>query len=229
MVAGFETMVDHKRAHAARAFRPFLLAYLTSLVASAKVTPLQRWNLTYSPGLNAPGTTREVRVPSTVYGGLVAAGAFETPFYGRNLELVNASEFDAPVVFSATLAQSMFADVRVAVLELDGINYRARVDVDGVALQAGHAGGTNTTLLVGTYRSFRLPIPRHIWDGKSSVTLRVVVERPVDMWKPGSNSTDLAISFIDWNPEAPDSSMGIWRPARLVTYPYETGMQGVMS
>ncbi|ETO15196.1 glycosyl hydrolase [Reticulomyxa filosa] len=31
----------------------------------------------------------------------------------------------------------------------------------------------------------------------------------------GSNTTDLAISFIDWNPYAPDSSMGLWQEVEL--------------
>ena len=31
-------------------------------------------------------------------------------------------------------------------------------------------------------------------------------------------STDLALSFIDWNPYAPDSSMGIWQKVELQVF-----------
>ena len=40
------------------------------------------------------------------------------------------------------------------------------------------------------------------------------IKRPYNQWggKDYSNQTDLAISFVDWNPEAPDSNMGVWQP-----------------
>jgi exo-1,4-beta-D-glucosaminidase len=43
------------------------------------------------------------------------------------------------------------------------------------------------------------------------------ISRPHNQWggKAYENDTDLAISFVDWNPEAPDSNMGIWQPVDI--------------
>ena len=43
------------------------------------------------------------------------------------------------------------------------------------------------------------------------------ISRPHNQWGGSQyqNETDLAISFVDWNPEAPDSNMGIWQPVDI--------------
>ena len=42
---------------------------------------------------------------------------------------------------------------------------------------------------------------------------------PNDAWRPGSRSLDLAVSFLDWAPNPPDRSAGLWMPARIAWAP----------
>ena len=179
------------------------------------VVPLERWVVTPAAGASSPPW--EVTVPCTVFGGLLAAGAFEDPFFGLNLDSISSGQFNQPWNYTTTVDANTVSRLRsnqsAVVLQLDGINYRASVYANGQQLQSRDGG---QTLLEGAFRHFELDIPQSALWADSKLKLEVVVSPPHDSWKPGSNSTDLSISFIDWNPPPPDASMGLWRPARIV-------------
>ena len=175
-------------------------------------------------------------VPTTVFAAAASAAPawFPNPLYGVNLQAINPATFVGPAqvpwTFSTTVPAEPVARASLALLELDGISYRARAFADGVALSTLEDGAAE---MVGVFRSFRLVVPSGVAAAALSeaeaagqdasaanITLEVSVWPAVDEWRPpGNNSTDLAISFIDWNPPPPDASTGLWRPARLLTWP----------
>ena len=144
----------------------------------------------------------------------VLAGDGDALFYEDRLKGVDTAQFDEPWWFRASFALAPAA-VRAAgrvLLHVRGINYRADVWVDGVRV-------ADAAAVVGTFRAFTLdvtaPVRAHAAtaaaDAPHTVAFRVA--RPHNQWGSHKlNETDLAISFVDWNPEAPDSSMGVWQP-----------------
>jgi exo-1,4-beta-D-glucosaminidase len=71
--------------------------------------------------------------------------------------------------------------------------------------------------VVGTFRTFDIDISSVATVGLNAVAVQIT--RPFDRALPSANQdTDLAISFVDWSPEAPDGNMGLWRPVFLDQY-----------
>ena len=83
-------------------------------------------------------------------------------------------------------------------LRFDGINYRAKVWLNGEPLGEE---------LVGAYRVFELDVTdRVVRDGDNDLVVELTAPTPCD----------LAITWVDWNPSPPDKNMGIWRDVWLV-------------
>ena len=95
-----------------------------------------------------------------------------------------------------------------------GLNYRANVWLDGVLI------GSQSDI-VGTFRYFDFDVSSLLGSASSTPhVLAVECFRPVDAaFPPGNNSTDLAISFVDWAPPPPDMNMGLWRSVEVSTFP----------
>jgi exo-1,4-beta-D-glucosaminidase len=84
-------------------------------------------------------------------------------------------------------------------LEFDGINYRANIWLNGTKIaDAGR--------IFGAFRQFRLDVTEKVHNGGANA---LAVE--VFPAEPGA----LTLGFVDWNPKAPDSNLGIWRPVRV--------------
>ena len=143
----------------------------------------------------------------------VLAGDGDALFHEDRLKGVDTAQFDEPWWFRASVALAPAA-VRAAgrvLLHVRGVNYRADVWVDGVRVAAADA-------VVGTFRAFTLDVTAavraHSDGAPHTVAFRVA--RPHNQWGSHKlNETDLAISFVDWNPEAPDSNMGVWQPVDI--------------
>ena len=155
------------------------------------------------------------RLPATVLAVLVAHGVYPDPFVGMNfLELPGKgpahqnfsnhpmpddSPFRVPWWFRTEFPHR--ADVSVAPhtwLELDGINYRANLFVNGALVR-------DAAELVGAYRAFDLLLDDYLVPGDNRLALQVFPPNP----------DDLALTWVDWNPSPPDKNLGLWRGARL--------------
>jgi exo-1,4-beta-D-glucosaminidase len=86
-------------------------------------------------------------------------------------------------------------------LNFGGINYRANIWLNGK--QIAKAEDT-----AGAWRTYEFNITDTALPGKSNA-LAVQVFSPTD--------TDLAITFVDWNPAPPDKNMGLFRSVDIST------------
>lgn len=169
--------------------------------------PLTAWKL-FSTA--ATGTVYDVRVPCTVVGCLVEAGAFDfDPFYGKNIFKIDKARFAVPWTFTTTFDAPAGATATGAktILYLHGVNYRGNLTLNGVVV-------ADSSVLVGALRRFEFDVTPHL--RATGNTLTVTLQRPHDdphNWR--NNGTDLSVSFDDWNPHPPDLSMGLWRPVGL--------------
>jgi exo-1,4-beta-D-glucosaminidase len=162
-----------------------------------------------------PASWYPAQLPATVLAVLVAHGVYPDPFVGDNFlklpgrgpahqnfsnhPMPDDSPFRVPWWFCTQLEhQSTARDALHAWLELDGLNYRANLFVNGQLV-------ADSSRLVGAYRSFDLLLDDYLVRGKNQLALQVFPPNP----------DDLAITWVDWNPSPPDKSMGLWRPARL--------------
>ncbi|MGQ9673472.1 MAG: glycoside hydrolase family 2 protein [Candidatus Aminicenantales bacterium] len=137
-------------------------------------------------------------VPSTVLAALVRNGEVIDPFFGKNLELISAERFRGPWWYRKEFELPKLKDFSFVRLRFNGINYRANVWLNGrkIASQEGMAGA---------FRVFEVDISEVAQPGKNFLA--------VEVFPPQRG--DLTIGFVDWNPEPPDRSMGIWRPVTV--------------
>jgi len=147
------------------------------------------------PGFVTTGWTRAT-LPTTVLGALVKSGEIRDPYFGRNLEAIPVARFRVPWWYRT--------EIRVdepstsSRLVFHGINYSAEVWLNGERV----AGREQLT---GAFRRFDLDVTTRLKRGANA--LAVLVYPP----QPG----DFTVGFVDWNPEPPDHSMGLWRDVEL--------------
>ena len=136
-----------------------------------------------------------ITVPTTVFAGLVANHAYPDPYIGDNLStppsLADGSwwyrtEFTLPADFAG----------RSAWLDLDGINYKANVWLNGKQIASADD-------VVGTFTAYE-------WDVTSAMKNGEPNALAIEIFPPDL-SNDLALTWLDWNPSPPDRDMGIWR------------------
>jgi exo-1,4-beta-D-glucosaminidase len=161
----------------------------------------------------AAGDWYTAELPATVLSVLVAHGVYPDPYVADNFLLLpgrgpdhqnfsnhpmpDDSPFRASWWFRTEL-ESLPGDAPHRWLELDGLNYRANLFVNGRLV-------TDSQQLVGAYRGFELLLDEHLLSGKNRLALQVFPPNP----------DDLAITWVDWNPSPPDKNLGLWRNARL--------------
>jgi exo-1,4-beta-D-glucosaminidase len=183
------------------------------------------WRMASSVELGADGAVlsslaydprgwRTVELPATVLGALVESGEIRDPFFGRNLaEIPGQGPFaqnfsnhpmpaDSPFCVSWWYRREFGVPRemdRSLSLQLDGINYRANVWLNGKRI-------ADASQVVGAYRTFELDVTEHLRrEGKNVLCVEVFPPKPCD----------LAITWVDWNPSPPDKNMGIWRDVWL--------------
>jgi exo-1,4-beta-D-glucosaminidase len=138
------------------------------------------------------------------------------PFYGKNLDLINESDFFVPRVWTTSFtlpASNTSSSESVAILQFEGLNYKSELTINGVLV-------ANDTFLIGAFRRYELDISAYIRGGVTSGALNTLSVRVTSEthspseWR--SFNADLSINFQDWNPHPKDLSMGIYRAARIV-------------
>ena len=155
-------------------------------------------------------------VPATVLAALVANKVYPDPYFGMNLRAIPGTSYPIGRNFSA-LAMPDDSPFRVpwwyrtefnltggaaashVALHFDGLNYRANIWLNG--RQIGRA-----TDVVGTYRLFEIDITTEVRRAGPNVLA-------VEIFPP--EPSDLAWTWVDWNPAPPDKNMGLWRPVSV--------------
>ena len=184
-----------------------------AIESSAKVTAAGE--ALSQPGASTSGWHR-ASVPTTVVSALVTDGTYPDPNVATNLRTIpgtsypvgqNFSNLDMPADspfavpwwFRTEVTLPATAVSRVLWLRLDGVNYRFDAWLNGKRIAA--AADT-----AGAFRVHEIDVTGVAKSGKNA--LAVLVYPP--------HASDLAITFVDWNPMPPDKVMGLWRPVALV-------------
>ncbi len=149
------------------------------------------------PGYNVSGWF-PASVPGTVLAALVAGGRYEDPYIGMNLRKIPEEPFRSPWWYRTEFVLSETEAGKAVLLEFDGINYAADVWLNGRRVPSADEAR-------GAFRRFQYDVTRLAAAGENALAVQVVPPRP----------GDFTVGFVDWNPPAPDRSMGIFRRVRL--------------
>ena len=186
-----------------------------TLQSSAKV---EAKGETISTPAFAPTGWHEATVPTTVVAALVRDKTLPDPFFATNLRQFPgvtypiggnfsniAMQTDSPYAVSWWYRKQFAAPAAYAGktvwLNFKGINYRANVWLNGKQI-------ANSDSIAGAWRTYEFNVTDAVKPGDENV-LAVQVFAPTE--------SDLAITFVDWNPAPPDKNMGLWREVYLTT------------
>ncbi|HEV2444712.1 MAG TPA: beta galactosidase jelly roll domain-containing protein, partial [Candidatus Sulfopaludibacter sp.] len=205
------------------------LLVLAAVVSAGDRTPLrQGWSIQSSADVADGGamlstaayTPRNwygATLPSTVLSALNAR-VYLDPYVGMNLRSIAGTTYpigfnfsNAPMPPDSPFRHSWWYRTQFDLpasdrgktvwLGFDGINFRMNVWLNGRQVaSADHAAGA--------WRLFEFDITEMAKPGERN-TLAIEVFPP--------QPHDLAITFVDWNPQPPDKDMGIWRDVYLST------------
>jgi exo-1,4-beta-D-glucosaminidase len=189
-----------------------IAAVATVSFADVNVVPLTEWLATPSivpknirPGFGPP--PYPYTAPNTIIGSLVSAGAFSfDPLKKMNFGLLDDPAFNASWSVSTNVTMGSFSK---AIIRIDGINYKGSLIVNGAVV-------ADESSLIGTFRRFEFDVSSFLNVGLNTITISFTPPQDHSLtpsWN--NNSTDLAITFVDWNPEPADHMMGLWRPVEL--------------
>ena len=154
-------------------------------------------------------------VPTTVVSALVADGTYPDPYFGTNLRAIPGTSYKPGTNFSN---EPMPADSPFAVpwwyrteftvppetagrtlwLHLGGVNFRFDAWLNGKKV-------ADAAKTAGAFRTHEIDVTGVARPGGNALAVLVVAPRP----------TDLAITFVDWNPMPPDKVMGLYRPVTV--------------
>jgi exo-1,4-beta-D-glucosaminidase len=207
-----------------------LLAQAPSKSASATSIALNDgWNLQSSAKVTEGGDVIStakyvpkgwytVSVPTTVVAAMVKQKVYPDPGFGMNLRSYPGMDYPIGGNFSNIPMQpdSPFAvawwyrkGIEIPAsfkgksmwLHFGGINYRANIWLNGKQIAKSED-------VAGAWRTYDFNITDAARPGAENV-LAVQVFAPTE--------TDLAITFVDWNPAPPDKNMGLWRGVELTS------------
>lgn len=139
----------------------------------------------------------DINIPSTVLSGLMQNGLYSDIYYSNNIDTVSADQFSSSWWYVKDFAISDWNENEYYSLNFEGINYQANIWVNG-----NKVAGIDE--VEGPFRIFDLDITEYA-QANNRVAVEVVPPAP----------TSLTIGFVDWNPEAPDRNMGLWRGVKL--------------
>lgn len=140
----------------------------------------------------------EAIVPGTVLGSMATTGVIEDPYFGINMQSVDANQFKQPWWFRTTFDIQADDLDKIISLRFNGINYRADLWVNGKKI----AGKEE---FADTYRMFTFHISDAVIQGKNTLALK--------MWPYADG--EYSIGFVDWNPHPQDRNLGIFREVFL--------------
>jgi exo-1,4-beta-D-glucosaminidase len=165
-----------------------------------------------------PKGWHQATVPTTVVAALVKDKTLPDPFLGMNLRQFPGVTYpiggnfsniamspDSPYAASwwyrkAFLVPAVYKGKTIW-LNFKGINYRANIWLNGKQIATSND-------VAGAWRTYEFNITDAVKLGAENV-LAVQAFAPTE--------SDLAITFVDWNPAPPDKNMGLWREVYLTT------------
>jgi exo-1,4-beta-D-glucosaminidase len=197
------------------------------LHAAEEITLKEGWTVQSSGKVTAGGekvsesgfdTTGwfKTATPKTVFAILVENGVYQDPYFGMNLRSVPGIEYPiggqyanidmpanspylVPWWYRKEFELPKHFQGRTVWMGFHGINYRAEIWINGKKV-------AGTDEVVGAFRRYEFEVTQYIHEtGKNVVAVSVTAP------KPG----ELGITFVDWNPMAPDKEMGLWQEVVL--------------
>jgi exo-1,4-beta-D-glucosaminidase len=197
--------------------------------ADSKLPLAEGWTLQSSSKIEATGEAiskpnfeprnwYQVTVPTTVVAALVKNKTLPDPFFGMNLRQfpgvtypIGANFSNIPMQPDSPYAASWWYRKTFTLpapdkgktiwLNFRGINYRANIWLNGKQI-------AKSDDVAGAWRTYEFNITDAAKPGAENV-LAVQTFAPTE--------TDLAITFVDWNPAPPDKNMGLWREVYIAT------------
>ena len=185
-----------------------------ALQSSAKV---EEKGETISTAVFHPNQWLAATVPTTVVAAQVKSGLFPDPFFGMNLRQypgvgypVGFNFSNIPMPPDSPYANSWWYRKEFALpeefagktvwLNFRGINYRANIYLNGRQI----AGSKD---VAGAWRTYEFDVTSAVKAGSNVLAVQV--------WAP--TESNLAITFVDWNPSPPDKNMGLWSDVYLTS------------
>ena len=191
---------------------------------------LREWQLQTSLKVEAKGeaistanyatakTWYAVQVPTTVTAALVKHKVYPDPNFGMNLRSFPGVSYPPGFNFSnmemepdSPFAVSWWYRTEFTLpatdsgktiwLNFGGLNYRANIWMNGKQI-------ANSDNVAGAWRTWE-------FDVTATAKAGAVNTLAVQVWAPKRD--DLAITFVDWNPNPPDKNMGLWRSVYVTT------------
>ena len=139
------------------------------------------------------------QVPSTIMGVLTTNGIEPEALTAEDYARIDKQQFEKGWKYRATFNMPDLKEGEHALLDFDGICYRANVWLNGQQI-------ADSQEMVGSFRQFEYDVTKQIANDNE---LTVEVFRAL----PGEPN----IGFADWNPRPADESMGIYREVRVKT------------
>jgi exo-1,4-beta-D-glucosaminidase len=167
------------------------------------------WTLFSSENLKADGPVissqnfdpqegYKVNLPATVLSGLRQNGLFPDIYHDMALKRIDNSLFKAPWWYRREIhIDQTDANIHHQLI-LEGINYKATLWINGREVSVDRP-------LEGVFGIYSIDVTPFVEKGSNTIAIKIAP--PVH--------GDLTLGFVDWNPEAPDKNMGLWRGVRL--------------
>jgi exo-1,4-beta-D-glucosaminidase len=140
----------------------------------------------------------EAVVPGTVLGSLATKKVVEDPYFGINMQKVDASQFKQPWWFRKSFHLTAEDLGKKISLRFNGINYRADLYLNGKKV-------VGMDSFAGAFRMFTFDISNFVKEGKNTLALKILQHA----------DGEYSIGFVDWNPLPIDRNMGIFREVIL--------------
>ncbi len=137
-------------------------------------------------------------IPSTVLSALRQNGYYPDIYFADNLLDVETSRFEEPWWYRKVFYIEETNIDENYLLTFEGLNYKANIWLNG-ELVAGEDE------VEGPFGIWQFNIALLLKEGDNVLAVEVIP--PV--------FGDLTMGFVDWNPEAPDKNMGLWRGVYL--------------
>ena len=141
----------------------------------------------------------KAKVPSTIMGVLTENGIEKEALTAEDYAKIDKTQFEKSWWYRTTFEMPELKEGEHALLDFDGICYRANVWLNGQQI-------ANSQEMAGSFRQFE-------FDVTKAITQENVLAVEVFRAQPGEPN----IGFVDWNPRPADESMGIYREVRVKT------------
>lgn len=139
----------------------------------------------------------KANVPTTLMSLLLENGLQKDLFYGKNIQNLDKTQFDAAWWFRKEFNLPKLKEDQHISLTFEGISYYANIWLNGKLIASRDS-------VYGPYRQFTFNITPHIQENNVLA---------VEVFK--AQAGDPNIGFADWNPRPADESMGIFRDVKI--------------